>query len=191
MGRVKTPEIPAFVGDGRVDHLARWRATHRRDAVHDEGTRPAARRDTRAVLSHRRSAIFRCTGTVYSPGEWKAHSRRSPRRRARRSDRRTTDHRLRRRRDADSERAHGLQERERDRRRSSKARRTREARNGWFSYEVKVAGGAPITIVCSYRGSEGRRRIFDVLVDGQKIATETLESSPPNSSTRSTAFRTL
>ena len=32
--------------------------------------------------------------------------------------------------------------------------------------------------MCAYRGSEGRRRSFDVLVDGEKVATETLEYHP-------------
>jgi len=35
-----------------------------------------------------------------------------------------------------------------------------------------------VSIVCAFRGSEGRRRAFDVLVDGTKIASETLEYHP-------------
>jgi hypothetical protein len=35
-----------------------------------------------------------------------------------------------------------------------------------------------VTLVCTYRGSEGRLRSFDVLVDGEKIATQTLEIHP-------------
>jgi hypothetical protein len=57
-------------------------------------------------------------------------------------------------------------------------RRTREARNGSFSYELKVLPDKPMTLVCTYVGSEGRRRAFDVLVDGEKIATQTLENHP-------------
>jgi uncharacterized protein len=79
--------------------------------------------------------------------------------------------------DAESEHAHDL--------RSENAtdgyfegRRTREARNGWFSYALKVPPDQQVTLVCSYRGNEGRRRVFDVLVDGQKVATETLEYHP-------------
>jgi uncharacterized protein len=41
-----------------------------------------------------------------------------------------------------------------------------------------VASIGPTTLVCAYRGSEGRRRVFDVLVDEQKLATETLEHHP-------------
>jgi uncharacterized protein len=55
----------------------------------------------------------------------------------------------------------------------------REARqNGWFSYDLNVSPNQPVTLVCTYRGSEGRRRVFDILVDGEKIATETLAYHP-------------
>jgi len=57
-------------------------------------------------------------------------------------------------------------------------RRGRETRTGWFSYELAVAPDKPVTLVCTYRGGEGRRRVFDILVDGQKIATETLAYHP-------------
>jgi DUF1680 family protein len=57
-------------------------------------------------------------------------------------------------------------------------RRTREARNGWFSYQLKVVPDRPVTLVCAYRGSEGRTRTFAVIVDGQTIATESLEYHP-------------
>lgn len=33
-------------------------------------------------------------------------------------------------------------------------------------------------LVCTYRGSEGRNRVFDVLVNGEKVATQTLEYHP-------------
>jgi uncharacterized protein len=57
-------------------------------------------------------------------------------------------------------------------------RRGREARNGWFSYTLKAAPDKAVTLVCSYRGSEGRTRVFDVLVDGQRIAAENLPYHP-------------
>jgi hypothetical protein len=57
-------------------------------------------------------------------------------------------------------------------------RRGRETRTGWFSYELAAAPDRPVTLVCTYRGGEGRRRVFDILVDGQKIATETLAYHP-------------
>jgi DUF1680 family protein len=57
-------------------------------------------------------------------------------------------------------------------------RRGREARGGWFGYALSVAPGKPMTLVCAYRGSEGRRRVFDVLVDGEKLKTENLPYHP-------------
>jgi uncharacterized protein len=58
-------------------------------------------------------------------------------------------------------------------------RRWRDARsNGFLSYDVAIQPDRPVTLVCTFRGSEGRRRIFDILVDGQKIATETLAYHP-------------
>ena len=57
-------------------------------------------------------------------------------------------------------------------------KRWRSARDGWFSYELKAPPDKPLTLVCTFRGSEGRLRSFDVLVDGEKIATQTLEIHP-------------
>jgi hypothetical protein len=57
-------------------------------------------------------------------------------------------------------------------------RRWRDARNGFLTYELKVQPDQPVTIVCTYRGSEGQRRAFDVLVDGEKVASEVLEYHP-------------
>lgn len=54
----------------------------------------------------------------------------------------------------------------------------RETRGGWFSYRLAVPPDAPVSLVCTYRGSEGRARIFDVLVDGKVVATETLAYHP-------------
>jgi hypothetical protein len=62
--------------------------------------------------------------------------------------------------------------------RANQGGRFREARDGWFSYELKVAPDKPMTLACTYRGSEGRLRAFDILVDGEKIASQTLEIHP-------------
>ncbi len=56
-------------------------------------------------------------------------------------------------------------------------KRTREARNGWFSYDLKVAPNRAAVLVCTFVGSGGRPRLFDVLVDGEKIAAPNLESA--------------
>jgi uncharacterized protein len=58
-------------------------------------------------------------------------------------------------------------------------RQGREAgRAAWFSYALKARPDEPQTLVVTYRGGEGRRRVFEILADGQKIATETLPYHP-------------
>ena len=59
-------------------------------------------------------------------------------------------------------------------------RKWRDARDGWFSYEMKTLPDQPMTLVCSYWGSDAGKREFDVLVDGVKIAAEKLERNKPN-----------
>ena len=56
----------------------------------------------------------------------------------------------------------------------------RDARNGGhFQYEVKVDPALANELVATYWGSDTGGRAFDVLVDGQKIATQTLDGNEP------------
>ena len=50
---------------------------------------------------------------------------------------------------------------------------------GWFSFDLKVQHGVPLELMCTYWGSDSGNRVFDVLVDGQKIATQTLDNNHP------------
>jgi DUF1680 family protein len=52
---------------------------------------------------------------------------------------------------------------------------------GWFSYEVKVLAAQPNALVVTYWGSDGGNRVFDVLVDGTKVATQKLQTNKPDS----------
>lgn len=45
---------------------------------------------------------------------------------------------------------------------------------GWFSYELAVLPDAPMELVATYWGDENNERVFDVLVDGERIATQKL-----------------
>jgi hypothetical protein len=57
----------------------------------------------------------------------------------------------------------------------------RDARDGgWFRYTVKVLPGQPQELRVTYWGSDLGPRTFDVLVDGQKIATQKLASNRPD-----------
>jgi hypothetical protein len=52
------------------------------------------------------------------------------------------------------------------------------AEGGWFSWDFKVLPGQPQKLVLTYWG-EDRGRQFDILVDGQKLASERLTASHP------------
>ncbi|HTR31340.1 MAG TPA: beta-L-arabinofuranosidase domain-containing protein [Puia sp.] len=47
---------------------------------------------------------------------------------------------------------------------------------GYFSFEMKVDANASNTLVCDYWGDDHRGRVFDIQVDGQTIATQSLGS---------------
>lgn len=51
---------------------------------------------------------------------------------------------------------------------------------GWFSYRMKVAPEGQQNIFCVYWGGDGGKRVFDILVDGEKIATQKLERNKPD-----------
>ncbi|MGQ9487432.1 MAG: beta-L-arabinofuranosidase domain-containing protein [Armatimonadota bacterium] len=50
---------------------------------------------------------------------------------------------------------------------------------GWFSYDLHVLPGQPVQLLCTYWGSDSGGRGFDILVDGKKIATQTLDNNQP------------
>lgn len=77
-----------------------------------------------------------------------------------------------------SEKEHGLDGRNTESG-SHQGRRWRHARDGgWFSYRLAVLPGLPMTLRCTYWGSDVGRT-FDVLVDGQRISTVTLDNNAP------------
>lgn len=56
----------------------------------------------------------------------------------------------------------------------------RDAPNGgWFSFEMKTIPDVPVELHTTYNGSDGGNRKFDILVDGQLIATEHLQAEKP------------
>lgn len=50
---------------------------------------------------------------------------------------------------------------------------------GWVSFDMKVAPDRPMGLVATYWGSDAGERTFDILVDGVKIATQTLNNDKP------------
>ncbi len=50
---------------------------------------------------------------------------------------------------------------------------------GWFSYDVKVLPAEQQELSVTYWGSDGGNRLFDVLIDGTKLATQRLQNNRP------------
>jgi len=50
---------------------------------------------------------------------------------------------------------------------------------GWFSYDLKVAANQRLGLLVEYWGSDSGHRVFDVLVNGQKIAEQRLANNRP------------
>jgi hypothetical protein len=51
--------------------------------------------------------------------------------------------------------------------------------SGWFSWDLKVLPDVPMTLVCTFWGSDSGNRTFDILVEGQKMGTMTLSNNRP------------
>ncbi len=51
---------------------------------------------------------------------------------------------------------------------------------GWFSFTLNTKSNTNLQLNCTYWGSDGGNRVFDILVDGVKITTQKLESEKPN-----------
>jgi hypothetical protein len=81
--------------------------------------------------------------------------------------------------DADSERAHNLRSRNSETgfgaySQFMETQWRHAVSGGWFSYDVKVSPDRPVKLACTYWGQESGRRTFDVLVDGERVATTSL-----------------
>src|SRR5688500_10165594 len=59
-------------------------------------------------------------------------------------------------------------------------RKWRHARDGgWVSFDLKVLPEQPVSLVSTYWGSETGPRSFDILIDGVKIAAQSLHNDKP------------
>jgi hypothetical protein len=69
---------------------------------------------------------------------------------------------------------------ERTRTGTHQERKWRDAYDGgWFEFHMKADRGRPATLVCTYWGGDGGAREFDILVDGEKVASQTLAKNRP------------
>ncbi len=81
--------------------------------------------------------------------------------------------------DPESERAHGLK----GEKTGSGTFRNRNWRHavdgGWFEFRLKVDPEAENRLLCTYWGSDGGNRLFDVLIDGKVLLRRRLEHNKP------------
>lgn len=55
-----------------------------------------------------------------------------------------------------------------------KNKKNRQSRDGWFSFDMKVLKGQPMGLVVDYWGGFPGSRTFDILIDGELLATENI-----------------
>jgi DUF1680 family protein len=116
---------------------------------------------------------------VFSPDEWKAREAELLADQRRRSElaARTVD--VLRIGEMQPERAHNVKG-ERTGAGQHQGRKWRHAVDGgWFSFDMKVQADGQNTLVCTYWGSDRDGRVFDILIDEQKIATQELVGAKP------------
>jgi hypothetical protein len=174
---VPSPKVPVFIADAttlvaRTKPVAGQPLTFRTEGIGRQA-------DVTLIpfyrLNHERYSIY---WRLFSEASWKAEETRMAALEAQRREReaRTVDVV---RPDEQLETMHKLAG-EKNESGNFSGRKWRHANDGgWFSYQMKVVPNEPMVLVCTYWGGDRGNREFDVLVDGQKVASETLENNRP------------
>jgi DUF1680 family protein len=173
LGRLQPVVVPAFVSDeqnllGQVKPVANNPLNFRTQHLgqpNDVSLAPFYK-----LYDHRYNVYWK----VYSAKEWEKHKAELAAIAARRKEIEDNTIDFVKIADAQSEREHNLAG-EKIFDGAFEGQRWREARDGgWFSYDLKVDPDKPMTLVFRFRGSEDRRRNFDILVEGEKVGSSEL-----------------
>ena len=188
LGRVSSIEVPTFVADSAADVLARVKPVTGKPLTFQTTGLGKPNDVTLIPLYKTFEPRYTVYWTIYNPTEYDAKKAEIAALAAKRKSvaDRTIDL-LDVSSDA-SEQAHGYQGQGTEDGFVA-TRRWRDARNGFLSYELKIDPATDITLVATYRGGEGQRRVFDVLVDGVKVASESLAYHPAELMDREYALR--
>ena len=177
LGRVSSIEVPTFVADSAADVLARVKPVTGKPLTFQTTGLGKPNDVTLIPLYQTFEPRYTVYWTIYNPSEYDAKKAEIAALAAKRKSvaDRTIDL-------VDvsndaSEQAHGYQGQGAEDG-FVETRRWRDARNGFLSYQLKIDPATDITLVATYRGGEGQRRVFDVLVDGVKVASESLAYHP-------------
>jgi DUF1680 family protein len=178
MGRVSSVDVPTFVANTAADVIAHVKPTAGKPLTFQTSGLGKPNDVTLIPLYKTFEPRYTVYWTIYNPTEYETHKAELAAAAAKRKDIETrTIDRVDVSSDA-SEQAHGYKSQG-----SSEGfvetRRWRDAaRGGFVSYELNIQPDKPLSIVCTFRGGEGQRRSFDVLVDGEKVASESLAYHP-------------
>jgi len=188
LGRVSSIEVPTFVADSAADVLARVKPVTGKPLTFQTTGLGKPNDVTLIPLYQTFEPRYTVYWTIYNPSEYDAKKAEIAALAAKRKSvaDRTIDL-LDVSSDA-SEQAHGYQGQGTEDGFVA-TRRWRDARNGFLSYQLKIDPATDITLVATYRGGEGQRRVFDVLVDGVKVASESLAYHPAELMDREYALR--
>jgi DUF1680 family protein len=172
------PDVPVLVAPSAAEAIARLKPagvlSFRSDGIgrpRDLELRPFFR------LADRRSSVYVDVMTESAWMERKGRARADAERLAAELAARTVD--VVTAGDPADEKAHALEETRSDAY-LFEGRRSRSARSGGsFGYALKLPPSGPVAVRATYWGGESRRRLFDVLVEGDVVATQALFDDRP------------
>ncbi len=172
------PRIPVFVDDGKP--LSQWLKPVAGQALAFRSQGPGRPQDVSFIPFYqmhdeRYSVYF----DLFSPSAWQARQAqyRAEEAQLKALEARTVD--FFQPGEMQPERDHNLQS-EKSGAGEALGRKWRDASDGgWFAFDLQVLGDAPQDLVLTYWGGEVGNRAFDVLIDGQKIAAQTLLNNQP------------
>jgi DUF1680 family protein len=178
INRLPSVAIPVFVGDVK-DVVGRIKAAASSSLTLNFQTSGLGQpRDVRLIPLYKASdQRYTVYWNVLSPSEWNERQAKAKAQESRRAELESRTLDVVNINDGQSETSHGFKG-ENAGQGYFEGKRTREARNGWFSYDLNVLPDKPMILVCAFVGGQGRPRTFDILVDGEKVATQTLEAGP-------------
>jgi len=176
--QVPSPEVPVFVGGAQelIDHTTPIPGRPLAFRTHDVGRPQDVTLAPFYQTHHQRYSVY---WRLLSPAGWADHQARIIAAEARRKElaARTFDSITIG--DAQSETDHQFKG-EKTASGNHNGRAWRHAvEGGWFSYQLKSGAGQPAALVCTYLGDDAGPREFDILVEGEKLATQKLDRNRP------------
>jgi uncharacterized protein len=176
--RVPSPEVPVFVGDAKqlIGHTSRVPGQPLSFRTHDLGRPTDVTLAPFYQVHHQRYAVY---WQLLSQMGWEDYQVRKAAEERRRQElaARTVDSvKIG---DAQSESDHQLKGEQTGSGDYGERTWRHAVEGGWFSYALKAGSDQPVALVCTYFGDDAGAREFDIVVEGQKVATQKLDRNRP------------